>query len=392
MDQQRIIEVLWNIGQFFVHPVFYLAIAAAIATGYFRVKKERKDFRTRLHYGWGEVSSIFKHSWLYSLIISCVLILIGVVIYPEFLVLLAAVALIALIVFQFQALSSAYLIPTAVGLWAVLHQLSYTIYLGPLTISATEFSVNTIWPLALLIGLLLIAEGLLVKKQGLDIVSPQLIRTERGGTAVQYKTKRVWLLPFLFLIPGDWFGEFNSIWPLIHFGETSFALVAFPFITGFQQLSKKEYPFITVPRRAREFILLGSTIAAVSLLGIVVPVIGVIAMVVAFAGRLYLDSANWRKQNTGHYAVAPISEGIQIAGVLSGSPAEKMGLRIGERIMKVNGQRVANEQELYEAIQINAAHCRLEVLDHNNELRLKQHVIFRHDHHRLGLMIARETL
>lgn len=65
-----------------------------------------------------------------------------------------------------------------------------------------------------------------------------------------------------------------------------------------------------------------------------------------------------------------------------------MGLLRGEVIRKVNGIAITNESELYEAIQVNAAHCRLEVLDHNLEVRLRQHVIFRHDHHRLGLLVV----
>ena len=66
-----------------------------------------------------------------------------------------------------------------------------------------------------------------------------------------------------------------------------------------------------------------------------------------------------------------------------------MGLVIGECIRRVNGQTVSNERELYEEIQINAAHCRLEVVDHQREVRLRQHVIYRHDHHRLGLLVVR---
>ncbi len=41
-----------------------------------------------------------------------------------------------------------------------------------------------------------------------------------------------------------------------------------------------------------------------------------------------------------------------------------MGLGIGEVIRKVNGVEVHSERQLYEALQINAAHCRLEVLNH----------------------------
>ena len=43
---------------------------------------------------------------------------------------------------------------------------------------------------------------------------------------------------------------------------------------------------------------------------------------------------------------------------------------------------------MYEALQINAAHCRLEVLDHNGEIRLTQHVVHRNDNHKIGLLVV----
>ncbi len=58
-----------------------------------------------------------------------------------------------------------------------------------------------------------------------------------------------------------------------------------------------------------------------------------------------------------------------------------MGLVPGECIRAVNGLKVSNEKELYDAIQINAAHCRLQVIGRDGEVRLMQQVIFRHDHH-----------
>lgn len=390
MDQQLVIEILWNIGQFFVHPVFYLALAAAVAAGYFRVKRERRDYRTRLSPGWTELKGIFSGAWL-GILASALLFAVGVLYYPEFLLLLAVVALVALVSFQFQVLSAAYIIPVAVVIWFIIYQLSYTLYAGPFTFSASNFSVEQLWSIGVLVGLLLVIEGIVLKKQGLKIISPQAVRTKRGGSAVQYKTKQIWLVPMIFLIPGDWFGTYQTFWPLVEFGETSFALVAFPLVIGFQQLTRSSYVAESIPKRAKEILYLGIGIVILSISGIFVAWIGVVALVLAFVLRMYLDSRSYHAQNTGYYKVAPVAEGIQIAGVLQGSPADKMGLEIGERIMKVNGQRVFNEQQLYEAIQINAAHCRLEVLDHNNELRLKQHVLFRHDHHRLGLMIARPT-
>jgi len=65
-----------------------------------------------------------------------------------------------------------------------------------------------------------------------------------------------------------------------------------------------------------------------------------------------------------------------------------MGLLAGECIRKVNGQTIYTENDLYAALQLNAAHCRLEVVDRNNEIRLTQHVIYSNDHYRIGLLLA----
>lgn len=392
MNQQMIGEIAWAIGQFFLHPLFYAAIVAAILTGYFRVKKERKHFKTRLTWGWSEVRSMLQDSWVFSLGVSGVFLLLGIVVYPEFLVLWSIIAVLALVLFHFQIVSGGYLIPVAASLWWILHSLSYTVSIPFLQLTGQSFSLANLWPLGLLAGLFLIAESFFVRRQGNDILSPQVVVTKRGGHAVQYRIKRLWLIPVILLIPGDWFATLPTYWPVVSFGEQSFALMAFPFVTGFQQTFKKSYPFEVLPQRAKEFFLLGIVGAIVAVFGIIVPWFAVVSLVIIFVGKFLLDLKSWQYQNTGSYAVVPTTEGVQIAGVLKGSPAEKMGLQIGERIMKVNGQRIHDEQGLYEAIQINAAHCRLEVLDHNNELRLKQHVIFRHDHHRLGLLLARPSL
>ena len=66
-----------------------------------------------------------------------------------------------------------------------------------------------------------------------------------------------------------------------------------------------------------------------------------------------------------------------------------MGLQIGECIVKVNGQAVHTEDELYEALQINAAYCRLEVLDIDGEIRYTQQAVFMNDHYRIGILAAR---
>ena len=75
-----------------------------------------------------------------------------------------------------------------------------------------------------------------------------------------------------------------------------------------------------------------------------------------------------------------------IVGVLEGTPAEEMGLQIGEVIQRVNDRDVSSEKEFYNALQRNAAHCRLQVVDRNGEVRLMQQVVYADDHYKLGLL------
>ena len=116
--------------------------------------------------------------------------------------------------------------------------------------------------------------------------------------------------------------------------------------------------------------------------------IAYVTVLIAIAVRFALSFGHIITERKDLYAVAPSNDGVVIAAVLPGSPAEKMGLRVGEIIKRVNGQHVSSERELYEALQINAAHCRLEVLDERREIRLTQYVVHNNDHHQIGLLLV----
>ena len=79
-----------------------------------------------------------------------------------------------------------------------------------------------------------------------------------------------------------------------------------------------------------------------------------------------------------------------ILGIIPKSPAEKMALEVGELVTKVNGTLVKDEQGFYEALQRNAAHCKLEVLDTNGQIRFVQRALYEGDHHELGILFVQD--
>lgn len=388
MFTEILLEVIIAVGRLFLNPLLYVAIGLAVCLGYMRVKKERRSFNTRILWGWSEFHSLWREGLLFALLISMIILLIGLTVTPTFLFLVMALSLLGLVTFFLPSLSPSYLVSIAVIIIWWMHEQQWSYTLLGFTLEGTDIFEGLIVTIPIVVGLLLIAEGLLIRSTTELFASPRQEKTRRGLNGIVYTTKRIWLLPIFFVVPGDAIQIIFPYWPQFTFGSQSFSLVVFPFIIGFSQFARRTLPKYLLPKVGRAVLILGEIVLVVGIVALFQPIIGVAALALALAGRLLIAIAFSMKERNDVYAVAPCSAGAVIAAVLPESPAEKMGLSIGETIRKVNGQSVFNASELYEALQINAAHCRIEVLDHHNEVRLTQHVIYSHDHHRIGLLLA----
>lgn len=386
--EQISIELARAIGRFFLHPTIYVALLFSILIGYFRVKRERKQFKTRMQWGWTEATHLFE-GYIWAIILSVVSVGVGLVVPSSWLFITSAWMLLFIVIFTYQLGSVIYPIALGAVTLYVMYVNDWSFNILGNQVVGMDLMQEAIVTIAILAGLLLIVEGILIQKHGARHTSPKLVTTARGGEAIEYVTKRLWILPVLLVVPGDIISTYLPYWPQFTLGNTNFSLLLFPFILGFQQKSRHSLPILFFQSYGKKIWQLGILITVISAIGYVLPLISGIAIISGVVARLVVSFITYKKEMSGTFAVAPQTEGVMIAAVLSDSPAEKMGLLIGERITKVNGQKVTNEQEFYEAVQINAAHCRLEVKDHRGELRLRQHILFRHDHYRLGLILVR---
>ena len=389
MVQEVLIELVKGIGRFFLHPAVYVTLLFSILIGYVRVKRERRQFRTRLLWGWTEAKGFLLDGIIWALILSVISVAIGLVIPNSWLLIYSMWMLLFIILFTYQFGSAIYTIALGTATAYAMYTFNWSLDVFTWNVSGLDVLQAGIVPVAIIAGLLLIVEGVLIQKHGSAQASPKLVTTHRGIEAIVYHVKKLWLLPILLVIPGDVIPTYLPYWPQFTLGETAFSFVVFPFVIGFQQKSQHSLPIHFFAGYGKIVWQLGIVITIIAAIGYFEPLVSAIAILIGVIARLLITIIKYQQEKTGNYAVSPQSNGVMIAGVLSGSPAEKMGLLIGERIVKVNGQKVENEQELYEAVQINAAHCRLEVLDSNGELRLRQHILFRHDHYRLGLILVR---
>jgi len=390
MVSEILLEIVTAIGRFLLNPLLYIAIVFATLLGYRRVKQERKYFNRRIIWGWTELIGQWKDGWLYALIISLISMVAGLTVPKVFLIIVIAVSIVALALYFINALSPILTMGIAtLAIWAM-SSYNWSFSWWNISLTGVNLEDGAIVTITILVGLCVIAEGLLIRRAAMNVTTPCMEKTKRGMQAIVYRSRNVWVLPIFFVIPGDAIAAVLPYWPQFTIGDTSFALVLFPLVIGFSKLIRKELPVLILPKIGRSVLILGQLILIGGLAAYLEPLIGFITLALGAIIRIIISIYYAGQDKTDHYAVAPSTKGAIIAAVLPDSPAEKMGLLAGECIRKVNGVAIFTENELYEALQLNAAHCRLEVLDRNNEIRLTQHVIYSNDHYRIGLLLAEQ--
>ncbi|WP_445479422.1 PDZ domain-containing protein [Lysinibacillus irui] len=388
MVSEILIEIVTAIGRFLLNPLLYIVIIFAILLGYRRVKQERKYFNRRIIWGWTELIGQWKDGWLYALLISLISMIAGLTVPKEFLIILIAVSIVALVLYFINALSPIFTMGIAtLAIWAMSYY-HWSFSWGKISFEDVNLDDGAVVTITILTGLCVIAEGLLIRRAAMKVTTPSIEKTKRGMQAIVYRSRNVWVLPIFFVMPGDAISAVLPYWPLFTIGDSQFAFVLFPIVIGFAKLVRKELPALKLPKIGRSVLLLGQLILIGGLAAYFEPMIGFLTLGIGALIRIIMSIYFAQQDKTDHYAVAPSTKGAIIAAVLPDSPAEKMGLLAGECIRKVNGVTIFTENELYEALQLNAAHCRLEVLDRNNEIRLTQHVIYSNDHYRIGLLLA----
>ncbi|WP_432357632.1 PDZ domain-containing protein [Sporosarcina sp. UB5] len=389
MSEQVLMDLLEAIALFFLNPVWLIAIVAAVGLGYFRVKRERRSFLVRLHPGLTEMKRLLAESWLPALIVSVLISGIGLTVDIGWIVLFSAVAILVMLSFYYQIASPIYIAAIAFfGLYALQQWGSDFAYRGWMPSDVDLFG-NMALTVPVIAGLFLIVEGVLVRRHSAAYASPFLTQTNRGLRAAAYKSKRLWLLPVVFLVPGDMLSAYAPYWPQFTLGASAFSFLPVPIVIGFSQVARASFPDVLFPKVGQAITVIGAVVIAVGAFAWWMPVLGWAALLIGVIGRAMLTLLVTIRERNGGFAAAPQSTGVIIAGILPESPGEKLGLLPGECIRTVNGIQVSNEKDLYDAIQVNAAHCRLQVIGRDGEVRLMQQVLYRHDHHRLGLLVVR---
>lgn len=388
MTEEWLIECLRGIGILFIHPLLYVSIIIALAIGVIRVQRERRDFNIRIYRKSTELRQLLPQGILWGLILSLFTLGTGLVVPPAVLVIIGAVSILLALTLKMRLLSPAYSVSISFFLLFILYKYGGEIE-WPFYGQYFRDIDTPVYPtVAILLGLLLFAEGFLITRNAIKKPSPGLVISKRGQTVGRYASRRIWMLPLFVFIPGgnlpapfDWF-------PVFSIDGQSITPIVIPFLIGFSQKVQGILPETAIKASGRQVILLGTVVLAVAVGGYWYPYMSIISVVIGLIGREGINYLRKRSDRNLPIYFSRSKLGVRILGVIPETPAQKMGLQLGEIVTKVNGIHVTDEREFYKALQKNRAHCKLEVVGNNQQIRYVQRALFEGEHHELGLLFT----
>ena len=381
-----LLELLWAVGRFFIHPLFYLFFLLTLAYGYFRIKRERKSFHIRIEDMYEEMKFTYTKGLVVGFIASLVLFGLGLSLPFGTIVLLAIVTAIIGFTFQLRYLSAAF----SIGLTLFITGMITTFEVNGLEQFFVGLSTTNYLSLSLLAGLLIIAEGVLIFRTAHKNTSPFLKTSTRGLPIGTHVSNRSWMLPLLFLVPGGALTSSLPWWPVLTINGEPFLLMFIPFFIGFNQRVQGSLPMQSIKVTGVRVIWLGVLTIAISVVSIWFTVAAFIAVFIAMIGREFITVRQRLNDDSAAFYFSKRDHGLMILGILPHSPAAKMNLQVGEMVMKVNGVAVKTVNEFYEALQKNSAFCKLEVIDYNGEIRYAQCALYDGEHHELGILFVQD--
>ncbi|QWU47687.1 MULTISPECIES: PDZ domain-containing protein [Bacillus] len=379
-------EILRAVGRFFLHPAVYVFLISSIFVGYLRILRERKDFSFKVYDIWFELRTTLFAGIGYGLIVSIITVGLGLVVSKASLWAILLWTLLFGLIAMYRYLSVAYTFGIAIALVLLSSKMPVSfLQLG-------EGEEGTIVSLAILLGVMLVVEGLLISKNAVRYSTPKINKGKRGLRIGLHESNRLWLVPVFILIPGDAVTGFISWWPVVSIGSTTYSLFLVPFLIGFMRKVRSYEPTEALLFTGRRVYGLAGLVLVLGVASYWWHVLAIIAMGVAMLGRFTISMQEKIADEKRPAYFAARDDGLVVLDTIPNTIGAEMNLKPGEVITKVNGIIPRSTEEFYDALQTKTtgAFCKLEVVDTNGELRLAQTALYAGGHHELGVVFVQQ--
>src|SRR5699024_6690481 len=292
-----------------------------------------------------DVISEWKNTWsislIYSLIISILLNIMDDVCYYETLTVLWIIIILLTFSLRITMLSTSYTkhITNLILLFIPVF------YDEQFYFNKKLFSYINFTGLAILIGLCLIEEALMIINSRPNDNYASLIQGKRGGWIGQQQIKKLSLIPFFALIPSGVITPVEPYWPILPIGDETLSIIFFPFLIGYDIKVRTDLPKVVSKRIGRGVLLLAIFVILLAGFSYYVSWLSLAAVLVAIIGHEIINYRERMKDKNNHPYFYQEDNGLKVLGVIPNTPADRLGIQVGEKIIKVNDTPILNSNE-----------------------------------------------
>jgi len=386
MVESWLTELLKGIGKVFLNPLLYWSFILIVIVGYKRIRQERKQFGVKIF----DVFSEWKKTWIISLLaglfISLLNLGLGIVLSYESILILGIVVILLSISFRLSLLSASY----TMGITFLIVLLSPLLLQFQTFLGVKSFTEIDLTGIVILLSIFLFVEAILLNNVKREETFPELSMSDRGIWIGQHRLKKLSLIPFFVLIPSGMITPFAPFWPYFSIGDESYSIILVPFIIGFDYVVRGSLPQDAARRISKSVHILGLVILLLALGSIYISWLSLVAVLIAIIGREFINYKHRAEDKNSIPYFNPVAAGLKVLAVIPGTPGDRLGIQVGETILKVNNQEINSVQGLYTALQESGAYFKIDVLNDEGEVRFVQSALYEGDHHELGLTFAGE--
>lgn len=383
------IELVKGIGKLFINPLFYWGIIVVVLISIFRIKNERKQFGVKLHGLFSEVKNTLLISITFSILLSVLSIVFGGILTYETVIILIIITGILSLFGSARAMSSAYIIGLTYIVFLLLpvtNLINMDYYLENQTILIAIFTT-----LAFLTGLLLFAEGWMIRSPKNQPTYPKAVLGKRGIWIGEHHLNKLMFIPFFAFIPLQTGEGIAPFLPYFDYNGEAYSLILIPIIFGFNYRVRGQLPASVTNQLGKSTILLSIVVLIVTASSLFYSDLSLLAILIALIGKLIINLRFKFMDNKKIPFFRPLKQGVRILALIPDGPAERLGIEIGECVLKVNGTFITDADEFYVALQNSGAFFKLEVLDHAGEKRFITSAFYEEDHYELGILFQGKT-
>lgn len=382
MVESWLIEAAKGLGKVFLNPVFYWTFILVLLAGYRRIRNERLNFGFKLF----DVFSEWRKTWTVSIIsgiiLSIAFIGVGMVFSYETIFLLGIVTILLSLTLRFSMLSASY----TIGITYLLLLFMPFLLEYQQLIDADLFKNTNFTGLSFLLAIFLMVEAILLRRSNRNSTFPELQLGRRGIWIGVHHIKKMALIPFFVIIPSGLITSFAPFWPYFSLNGETYSLLLVPFVIGFDHIVKGNLPEKAANHLARSIQILSLFVLLLAVGSIYIGWLSLGAAVVAILGREFINYRHRLAENKKTSYFNRTEHGLKVLAIIPGTPADRLGILVGETIEKVNGKKINSMDEFYHALQDSGAFFKLEIIGDNGEIRFVQNALYEEDHHELGVI------